>query len=572
MKMTRNSGSGKKRYPHILLPCLLFLVLQYIVKESVYGQNIENIKSAKPFSISGNLGFNAVFYHIEGRTANRKPFSWTLTGSPVISIYGISFPFSFTVSEQERNFNQPFNQYGVTPTYKWVKLHLGYSNLQFSPYSLGGHSIMGAGIELNPGKFRFGFIYGRLLRPVPFNDTVSIVPSFKRTGYSVKIGYGTAENFVDLILLRAKDFKGSIENVDQLEITPAENVVWSFVTSQKITKWLSFSGEFAQSVFTNDDRIDTMGANFKKESNFISNALIKTNSSTKRSNVIDGNIQLGSEKYKLGLHYKRIGADYQSMGAYYFQNNIRNITIEPAVKIYDNKLSLSGSLGFQTDNLDESADFRTNRTIGSVHATWQPSQKLQTDVMYSNYDMGQRNGIAVLDTLTRISQTTSNIVINQSLFLTSESMSNSFIVSFNYQKLNDHNSNTANNTEYTTNVLFASWYMTHLKSGLSTGLSFNYSNYDMTAVKTQYFGPSLSVSKGVLKQKMNLTLFCSGYKNKSNGEFISTIMQVGFRGSYRVAKKHRIQLKYSFNKSHAETSTVKSYTENKGEVSYVYSF
>jgi hypothetical protein len=314
--MTKNSGGGKKRYPHIILPFLLLSLLQYIVKESAYGQNIENIKSAKPFSISGNLGFNAVFYHIEGRTANRKPFSWTLTGSPVISIYGISFPFSFTVSEQERNFNQPFNQYGVTPTYKWVKLHLGYSNLQFSPYSLGGHSIMGAGVELNPGKFRVGFIYGRLLRPVPFNDTISIVPSFKRTGYSAKIGYGTAENFVDLILLRAKDFKESIENVDQLEITPAENVVWSLVTSQKITKWLSFSGEFAQSVYTNDDRIDTMGANFKKESNFISNALIKTNSSTKRSNVIDGNIQLGSEKYKLGLHYKRIGADYQSMGAY----------------------------------------------------------------------------------------------------------------------------------------------------------------------------------------------------------------------------------------------------------------
>jgi hypothetical protein len=561
-------------YKKVLSPLSAGILLLFLVSlpDSLQGQDIASIKDAKPFTISGNLGINSVFYNIEGRTANRKPFSWTLSGSPVISLYGISFPFSFTVSEQERDFNQPFNQYGVSPTYKWVKLHLGYSNVQFSPYTLGGHSILGAGVELNPGKFRFGFIYGRLLRPVPYSDTVSIVPSFKRTGYSAKIGYGTAENYIDLILLRAKDFKSSIENVDKLEITPAENVVWSVITSQKITKWLSFSGEFAQSVYTNDDRIDTAGSGFKKESNFLSNALIKTNSSTVISNVIDGNLQAGSEKYKLSLHYKRIGPDYQSMGAYYFQNNIQNITIEPAMKIYDNKVSLSGSLGFQTDNLDNSADFRTNRTIGSAHATWQPSQKLQTDVMYSNYDMGQRNGVAALDTLNKISQTTSNIVINQSLFLTSESMSNSFIVSFNHQKLNDRNSNTAQNTEYSTDVLFTSWYMTLLKSGLSTGLSFNYSTYDMAAVNTQYFGPSLSVSKSVLRQKLNLTLFCSGYKNKSNGDYISTIMQAGFRGSYRLAKKHRIQLKYSFNKCNAEISSVKSYTENKGEVSYVYSF
>jgi hypothetical protein len=550
---------------------LLFLFLAS-VSDSLNAQDIASVKDAKPFTISGNLGINSVFYNVEGRTANRKPFSWTLSGSPVISLYGIAFPFSFTISEQERDFNQPFNQYGVSPTYKWVKLHLGYSNVQFSPYSLGGHSIMGAGVELNPGKLRFGFIYGRLLRPVPYSDTVSVVPSFKRTGYSAKIGYGTAENFVDLILFKAKDFNNSIVNVDQLEITPAENVVWSVVTSNKITKWLSFSGEYAQSVYTNDDRINSVGSVFKKESDFLSNALIITNSSTVKSNVIDGNLQAGTEKYKLSLHYKRIGPDYQSMGAYYFQNNVRNITIEPAMKIYDNKLSISGSLGFQTDNLDDSADFRTNRTIGSVHATWQPSQKLQTDVMYSNYDMGQRNGIAVLDKLTKISQTTSNLVINQSLFLISETMSNSFILSFNYQKLNDHNSNTSNNTEYSTDVLFASWYMTLIRSGLATGLSFNYSTYDMFAVKTQYFGPSLSVSKGVLKQKLNLTLFCAGYKNKSNGENLSTIFQTGFRGSYRLAKKHRVQLKYSFNRCNSETGKVKSYTENKGEVSYVYSF
>lgn len=548
-----------------LILCLLVLPV------SLHGQDIAAIKDAKPFSISGSLGVSAVFYDIQGRKANREPFSWTLTGAPVISVYGISFPFSFTVSEQERDFNQPFNQYGVSPTYKWVKLHLGYSNLQFSPYSLGGHSIMGAGAELNPGKVRIGFIYGRLLRPVPYSDTVSVMPSYKRTGYSAKLGYGTTENFIDLILLKAKDFAGSIEDVDELEITPAENVVISVVTSQRITKWLTISGEVAQSVYTEDNRIDTIGTLFEKKSNFVSDLLMKTNSTTTRSSIIDGNIMFANGTYQLGLHYKQIGPDYRSMGAYYFQNDIRNITIEPGFKIKD-KFSFNGSLGFQTDDISDSAAYRTNRTIGSAHATWQPSQKLMTDITYSNYDLGQKSIIAALDTLNEISQTTNSITLNQTVMLTSETMSNSFILTGNYQTLKDHNSNTAENTEYSTNMLLLSWYMTLMRYGLTTSLSFNYSNFDMAAVKSQYYGPSLSISKSILKQKVNLSLYCSGYKNKSNGENISTILQTGFRGSYRLAKKHRVQLKYSFNKSIAEISTVNSYTENKGEVSYVYSF
>jgi len=550
----------------------IFFALLIIAPCDIFGQDIASLKDARPFSISGNFGVSSVFYNVKGRKANREPFSWTLTGAPVISLYGISFPFSFTVSEQERSFSQPFNQYGVSPSYKWAKLHLGYSNLQFSPYTLGGHSIMGAGFELNPGKVRLGFIYGRLLRPVQYSDTVSVTPSYKRTGFSAKIGYGTADNYVDLIILRGQDFKNSIKNVSELEITPAENVVWSVVTNQRITKWLTFSGEFAQSVYTKDIRLDSVFQGFKNNSTFVSDLLIKTNSSTIKSNVIDGNLMLGNDNYKLGLHYKRIGPDYESMGAYYFQNDVRNITIEPSARLFDSKLSLSGSLGFQTDNLSDSADFRTNRTIGSAHATWQPSQKLQTDVMYSNYDLGQRAGIAAIDTLSKISQTTNNIVVNQSLFLTSETMSNSFMVSLNYQKLTDHNSHTAENSEYSTTVLFASWFMTLINSGLSTGISFNYSVFDMSVVKTEYLGPSVTVSKGFFKQKLNLSLYCSGYLNKSNDELTNTIMQSGFRGSYKLAKKHKIQIKYSLTKSFAEVSTFKSYTENKGEVSYVYSF
>ena len=76
-----------------------------------------------------------------------------------MKIYGVEIPFSLTVSEQERSFRQPFNQFGITPTYKWAKAHLGYSNLTWSPFTWSGQTVLGGGVELNPGKFRFGMRY-----------------------------------------------------------------------------------------------------------------------------------------------------------------------------------------------------------------------------------------------------------------------------------------------------------------------------------------------------------------------------------------------------------------------------
>src|SRR5690606_30555610 len=102
------------------------------------------------------------YYGTSGIASRRQPFSWYITGAPVVSIYGISFPFSMTVSEQERRYAQPFNRYGVSPRYKWLTLHAGYRNVRFSDFTLAGVNMLGGGVEINPGIFRFGAMAGRI--------------------------------------------------------------------------------------------------------------------------------------------------------------------------------------------------------------------------------------------------------------------------------------------------------------------------------------------------------------------------------------------------------------------------
>lgn len=420
---------------------------------------------------------------------------------------------------------------------------------------------------------------GRLMRAVSYsNDPANLgqselsTPSFQRTGYSMKMGYGTASNFVDIIMLKGRDDPSSIQMIPELKITPAENLVWSVVTHQQITKWVNFNLEFANSIYTRDTRSNAPDSVFSSGVSSFYHSFIHTNATTSSNHAIDGALEFNFDKYLLNLRYKRIDPYYQSMGAYYFQNDIRNITIEPTVKLNDNKIIVAGSLGLQRDNLGKTRNYQTNRTISSLHVTWQPIQIYQADVTYSNYDLGQKKGLTELDTVNFVSQTTGNLMINQSLMLTSDKMMHSFMLSYNYQKLNDKNSHTADNTEFTTNVLFATWSVSHIKTGITGGLSYNLSTFNMSLAKTRYAGPSITLGKSIFKQKLNLSLSWSAYNYYSDNSKTNSIQLVSMRGGYRIAKNHKVQFRYSFNKSMPKVSSIQSYKENKGDISYVYTF
>lgn len=76
------------------------------------------------------------------------PLTWGVTARLNLSLYGLQIPFSVTFSERERSFRQPFNQYGASPRYKWVRLHLGYRTMHFSQLTMTGQNFLGGGGRL----------------------------------------------------------------------------------------------------------------------------------------------------------------------------------------------------------------------------------------------------------------------------------------------------------------------------------------------------------------------------------------------------------------------------------------
>lgn len=561
----------------------LFLFLPLAIT-CLQGQDIGSLKDQKPFSINGTLGGTLMFYDVKGRDANREPFVWMLTGSPTISIYGIQFPFSFIVSEQQRDFRQPFNKFGVSPYYKWAKLHLGYRNINWSPYTMAGHTIFGAGAELTPGKWQIGLLSGRLLKAVDpgalnydANESYVQTPAFSRKAFSVKLGYGTEKNNAGIVLLKAWDDPGSL-NPDSVpaSLMPAENFILSFYTHQQVVKNFVFDLQLAQSMYTNNvnsPEPDSVGYGLMDAfSGFFS-----SNASSYTSNAVESSFGYQGQKASAMLKYKRVSPGYRSMGAYFFQNDLQNITFEPSFRFGQQKYNVSGSIGFQRDNLENNLPSTTRRTIGSFSFTAAPASFYNANLVYSNYDLGQSKGISPLDSLYEISQTTQNVSLSQNLSFTSEQISQNIMIIANLQKLKDKNENTADLNSYTSSMLMGNYMLSFLNIGLTGSVGYNYTLFRLQISDNRISGPVISLTKTFLDKKLSLMVSDNFFKNEvvynnGNEERISKINSISIRAGVKLSKHHRFNVKFYVRESKAETSNITPFTERRGEIGYVYTF
>jgi hypothetical protein len=562
----------------VIIVRLALISAWLLLSTSSRGQDVEGIGQREPVKLTGMLAANLLFFDAQGRPANREKFTWYLTGNPTLEIYGITLPFSFTVSEQQRAFRQPFNQFGVSPYYRWAKAHIGYRNVVFSPFTLGGHTIAGGGLELTPGKFRFGIMHGRLLKAVKAignpDGTYVATPSYLRKGTAVKIGYGTEQNFVDLILFHGKDDPRSIGS-DTLNVglTPAENLVAGVYSRQRFLKNFTFEFEFAQSLYTRNTRLtepDSLDDDLVTAP-FVS-FLKSRNISTAHSNAIDGALAYGKEVFNVRLRFRQIDPDYQSMGTYFFQNDIRNITLEPSFSLFNSALQFNGSFGYQTDNVDGRRASTTKRKIGSAVVSGRIGNRYNGNITYSNYDIGQAAGTVELDTLIEVSQTTRSFNMVHNLMFQGEALHHNIMASYNFQSLNDRNPSTAVYSEYNSMTWMASYFLVIVGPRLNISGSYTHTTFEMPSRETVISGPTLSVSQSFFNHALNVSLSYSSLEQIINEAAYQTINRLMVNTSYRPVRKHRFTLRFYLNQSANEAENVNPFRETKGDIGYAYTF
>src|SRR5690348_12930616 len=80
---------------------------------------VDQVGFKKGIHMNGSFNLSSVAYAASGIPARRNPFDWFATGSINLNVFGISAPFTFSYTNAQLNYSQPFNRIKIIPQYKW---------------------------------------------------------------------------------------------------------------------------------------------------------------------------------------------------------------------------------------------------------------------------------------------------------------------------------------------------------------------------------------------------------------------------------------------------------------------
>ena len=526
---------------------------QEVDLENLGKRTKEELKK-NPFKISGGISANSVFYN-SNVYSGREPFTYFLNGNLNLGLYKWTMPISYSFTNQGSNLGYQvpfkFNRLSIAPKYKWVKAYIGDANMTFSPYTYNGLLFTGAGLELTPKMpLKVALMTGRLNKAVEDDGNPNTIPDYKRMGYGANLKWEKDKYKLGLIGFYAKDDLHSLKNApDAKGVLPQENLVLSFSGTFKLKKNLEAYGEYANTALINDLRANSNGL-IKKG---IASKFLSTNSSMESYSAYNAGVNLTLKKGMVGVRYERIDPGYKTLGAYYFNNDLENITLNSSFTMLKDKLSLSTNIGRQRDNLDNKKAKQTSRWVGALNANLKASDKLMITASYANFTMFTSKQLNQFNTINnnplliqqpkdsidykQISQNT-NINVNYILSSTKEKVQN---INVNYS-LNDmvnrengivrkgglsrfHNANVNYNLGFP-------------EKKLNIATSFNFTHTYAASQSSTIWGPGVTVTKSFLKEEKLKTSFGASYNHSGSATANISVMNFRLGANYMPWKQH----------------------------------
>ncbi|HEX6427060.1 MAG TPA: hypothetical protein VF008_05215, partial [Niastella sp.] len=328
---------------------LFLLVYAMPYAQQVDIQSLKDVFKAKPVKFNGGISAGSMFYNGSGSTG-RQPFTWYVQGNANANILGkVNLPFNFNFTNAGSGFSYPVmpNRLSLHPTYKWITGHIGDVAMSFSPYTLNGHQFRGVGVDLSfNGPLKVSAMAGRLQRAVAYDSAnKNVLPAYQRMGYGVKAVYEERWWKAGVNAFYAKDDVSSLSiPPDSFLIYPQENLAIDYELAVKPLKGMDISAEWANSALTRDRRTD----NIKEQSSgagSLMKRMINGNSSTAVYQAFKSQLNYTFRKSTVGVAYERVNPGYTTLGAYYFNSDLENITVNVAQSLLNNKANIAVNIG-----------------------------------------------------------------------------------------------------------------------------------------------------------------------------------------------------------------------------------
>lgn len=558
-----------KIYPMSLRRIFLLTALLLPEMKPSYAQNIEEVlafRKKKPFKISGSISARATLFSSQPSEA-RQSFTYQLTGSVNLSLYELlNIPLSFNLNNYGANFSYPSlpNRLSLHPSYKWAKAHIGDVSMSFGPYTLNGHQFTGLGVELSPGRWQVSAMAGRLLKRVDADPNIpSLQVGYERWGYGLKTRYEGSTFALGGTVFAARDRDGSISfDIDALGIYPKGNIALGLEGSLSLIKDLKLSLEYGLSRMQQDLR----------------------SAEVSYYHALKADVSYSFVGNTLGVGYERIDPGYATLGAYYFNNDYENLTLNYSRSFFDSKLSLALSGGLQRDDLMGQKQEHNKRFVGSAQVGFTPSEALSASVSLSSFQsyrnlkssfdyINARTPYDNLDTL-QFTQLSHSLDADISWRLKqSEAQTQTLSATLSYQEAADRQGRYIQPGQLTRFMNLGTSYSLDLSAlDLTLTGGFNVSNNyaDRKAVLT--LGPSLSLAKRFLKKQLSTGLSLSYNETQEAGHRLAQVYNLRATAGYRFWGKHGLNASVAYQGRkfrHAVSSPRYSFTS---ELSYSYSF
>lgn len=532
---------------------MLLCILLSCAALPVSAQDLTGLRGRTPLTVSGSIGTNNTFYHSSSPFQMRSPMSNTLFANLNIDFYGVQIPLSFHFSNNSRDFSHPFARFGMSPRYRNLQVHLGYRNMNFSPFTYSNMTFLGAGLEYNYKLLRVAAFTGSL-NQAHENDPEQISPgrpdTYQRRAYGLKLGVGNARNHFDIIVFNARDDTLSIAPVAGQHLQPKENLVFGTSFRVAIGQRIAISSNVSASAY--NDNMRSSGIELQGTEPLDDFFTPRYGSVLRFAGDIRTNISLG--RVQSMLQYRLIQPEFQSLGTSYISNNIQQMGLNINTTLYQNRISTSFSLFYQEDNVTKTQIYTNTSMIYAVNATARMSDEFNISVSYNGFDQKQQDGtMAVIDSI-RIDRFMHNISVNPGYtFLDDLNRSHGFTLSLN-SSINKNQNKLIDDPSEVTTISTNLAYMLGLTDrkitiSATVGHMNSSSNaYDFNSTNMGVGAGKRFLDEDKLNIQVNLNLSYGQVQNLSRNLSVMT----GLMAGYTHRKNHAFNFRLNFNSNKQE--------------------
>ena len=540
------------------------ILAQQVDLENIDTQLKEKLKK-KPFSILGSASVSGV-YNEASDSPSSEPFLYFFNGNITLGFYDWTMPINYRYTNQgdvlDYQIPFKFNRLSLHPKYKWILAHIGDVSMSFSPYTFNGLQFTGGGLELTPEKYplRASFMGGQLAKATEYDGRPQTIPTYERWGYGTKLSYKKEDLEIGGILFFANDKANSLSAPipDEKKIYPLSNQVYSGFAKYKPLHFIEVFGEYALSLLGN------------------------TQSQKQDFTAYNAGINFIFTKASVGVRYEKVDPDYKTLGAYYFVNDMENITLNSSLNLFKGNVSIATSIGRQHDNLNQQKPKQSNQWVGSANVNAKVTPKLSLSGSYSNFTMFTNKLINPFDRINnpqlyehpqdsinyrQVSQNTNANIA----YAINEKQNITLSYSFN-DVVNKQNDIVRRGGISRFHNAGAAYMVQFPESKLSLSPSFNYSYSIVAREKTEVMGPSLTVGKTFFEDKLNTTLL-GNYSISQSATSKGSTANAQLNVNFLPWKNHQFTLSalQSFRNAESDTQNTSAQSTNVS-IGYTYHF